>query len=108
MDFGYITQKLLGGDIMVWLSYLADRCGVAVATPVRVLDPPRNNAVLFGEYIRACSPELLAREINEREIQGAVAEIGVFRSEFARLINIAFPERPRCLFDNFDDFRKPI
>ena len=98
MDFGYITQKLLGRDMMVRLSYLAYRCGVAVATPMRGLDPPRNNAVLFAEYIRAFSLELIAREINEREIPGAVAEIGVFRGEFARLINIAFPDRPLYLF----------
>jgi O-methyltransferase len=104
MDFGYITQKLFGRDIMVRLSYLAYRCGVAVATPMRGLDPPRNNAVLFGEYIRASSLELIAREINEREVPGAVAEIGVFRGEFARLINIAFPERRLYLFDTFDGF----
>jgi O-methyltransferase len=71
---------------------------------VRGLDPPRNNAVLFEEYIRASSLELIAREINEREIPGAVAEIGVFRGEFARLINIAFPDRPLYLFDTFDGF----
>jgi O-methyltransferase len=71
---------------------------------MRGLDPPRNNAVLFGEYIRASSLELIAREINERKIPGAVAEIGVFRGEFARLINIAFPERRLYLFDTFDGF----
>jgi O-methyltransferase len=104
MDFGYITEKLLGRDTLVRLSYLAYRCGVGVATPMRGLDPPRNNAVLFGEYIRASSLELIAREINERNICGAVAEIGVFRGEFARLINVAFPERRLYLFDTFDGF----
>lgn len=104
MDFGYITEKLLGRDTLVRLSYLAYRCGVGVATPMRGLDPPRNNAVLFGEYIRASSLELIAREINERDIPGAVAEIGVFRGEFARLINIAFPERRLYLFDTFNGF----
>ena len=104
MDVGYITQKVFGRDAMVRLSYLAYRCGVAVATPMRGLDPPRNNAVLLGEYIRASSLELIAREINERQIPGAVAEIGVFRGEFARLINLAFPERPLYLFDTFDGF----
>ena len=104
MDFGYITEKLLGRDTLVRLSYLAYRCGVAVATPMRGLDRPRNNAVLCGEYIRASSLELIAREINERKIPGAVAEIGVFRGEFARLINIAFPERRLYLFDTFEGF----
>jgi len=104
MDLGYITEKLLGRNALVRLSYLAYRCGVAVATPMRGLDPPRNNAVLCGEYIRASSLELIAREINERGIPGAVAEIGVFRGEFARLINIAFPERRLYLFDTFDGF----
>jgi len=89
---------------MLRLSYAAYRCGVIIASPMHSLEKTRNHPVLFGEYIRASSLELVAREIHERSIPGAAAELGVFRGEFARLINIAFPERKLFLFDTFTGF----
>ena len=68
------------------------------------LDPPRNQAVMEGEYIRASSLELVAREIDGNAVPGAVAELGVYRGEFARLINRAFPRRKLYLFDTFEGF----
>lgn len=46
------------------------------------------------------SAELLA----QNNQQGAVAEAGVYRGEFARLVNRVFPERKLYLFDTFDGF----
>jgi len=71
---------------------------------MRSLQSTRNWAVLEGEYIRSSSLELVAREIREREVAGAVAEVGVYRGEFARLINVAFPDRKLYLFDTFSGF----
>jgi O-methyltransferase len=48
--------------------------------------------------------DLIAREINERKIPGAVADLGVFRGEFARLMNVAFPERSLYLSDTYEGF----
>lgn len=42
--------------------------------------------------------------INERGIQGAVAELGVFQGEFAKKINMLFPNRTLHLFDTFEGF----
>jgi O-methyltransferase len=98
------AQRLLGRDIMVRLSYAAYRCGVIIAAPMHSLRKTRNHSVLFGEYIRASSLELVAREIHEHQVPGAVAELGVYRGEFARLINAAFPEKPLYLFDTFSGF----
>jgi O-methyltransferase len=64
----------------------------------------RNDDVLRGEYIRASSLELVAQEINERRVPGDVAELGVYRGEFASLINVAFPDRKLHLFDTFTGF----
>ena len=51
---------------------------------------------------RAATMRLLAEQILEKEIPGAVAELGVFRGDFAALINAAFPDRVLHLFDTFD------
>ncbi|MDR3345010.1 MAG: TylF/MycF family methyltransferase [Oscillospiraceae bacterium] len=57
-----------------------------------------------GDYVRNAALELAAREIAQLNIDGAVAELGVYRGDFAKLINAAFPERKLYLFDTFDGF----
>jgi len=54
-----------------------------------------------GDYVRNSSLELAAREIEARGVAGAAAELGVFRGDYAKLINQAFPERKLYLFDTF-------
>lgn len=56
------------------------------------------------DYVRAECFELVVKEIYKRNLVGAVAEVGVFRGEFASLINAAFPEKKCYLFDTFDGF----
>jgi O-methyltransferase len=104
MSVSTVAQRIFGRDFMVRLSYAAYRCGVIVASPMHSLQKTRNHPVLFGEYIRASSLELVAREIHEHAVPGAAAELGVFRGEFARLINLAFPEKQLYLFDTFTGF----
>jgi hypothetical protein len=43
---------------------------------------------------------------NERPLIESVAEAGVFRGEFAKLINECFPNRKLYLFDTFEGFSK--
>lgn len=56
------------------------------------------------DYVRIKSFELAVKEIRKRKIQGAVAEVGVFRGEFAQYINQAFPDSTCYLFDTFEGF----
>lgn len=56
------------------------------------------------DYVRAKTLELVADEIREQNIPGAVAELGVFKGEFARCINAIFPDKELYLFDTFDGF----
>lgn len=42
--------------------------------------------------------------MHKRKIAGAVAEVGVFRGEFAQFINYAFPDKKCYLFDTFEGF----
>ncbi|MDR2353098.1 MAG: TylF/MycF family methyltransferase [Deltaproteobacteria bacterium] len=45
-----------------------------------------------------------AAEINNENIEGATAEAGVYRGDFAALINKFFPNKKLYLFDTFNDF----
>ncbi|HWT23242.1 MAG TPA: TylF/MycF/NovP-related O-methyltransferase [Solirubrobacteraceae bacterium] len=56
------------------------------------------------EFVRAATTELLAREIGEQRLPGSVAELGVFRGDYARMLNACFPDRALFLFDTFDGF----
>lgn len=53
---------------------------------------------------RAGMMRLFAEQIKERNIPGDIAEVGVYRGEFAALINAAFPTRTLHLFDTFTGF----
>lgn len=67
--------------------------------PVRTLNPFREMMDLRLAHLR-----LLAQEIKERRLPGAVAELGVYRGVFAAEINRLFPERTLYLFDTFTGF----
>ncbi len=58
------------------------------------------------DYVRVKTLSLVADEIRENKVPGAVAELGVFKGEFARCINAEFPNRVLYLFDTFDGFEK--
>ena len=53
---------------------------------------------------RAATMRLLAEQINAMDIPGDVAELGVYKGDFAVLINAAFPKRRIHLFDTFEGF----
>ncbi len=46
------------------------------------------------DYVRYASLEMTALEINRKQLQGEVAELGVFRGDFAKEINRLFPNYP--------------
>lgn len=56
------------------------------------------------DYIRVSQLELMSKEIYENHVEGSVAELGVYRGEFAKYINQAFPDRSLYLFDTFEGF----
>ncbi len=55
---------------------------------------------------RAAVLELSSREIYRYGIEGSTAELGVYRGDFAELINRYFPDRKLYLFDTFEGFDK--
>jgi O-methyltransferase len=48
----------------------------------------------------------VAELIYSNKISGATAELGVFQGQFAKYINMFFPDRKLYLFDTFDGFNK--
>lgn len=54
--------------------------------------------------MRVATMRLLAQQIHELNIPGDVAELGVYRGDFALCINAAFPDRMLQLFDTFTGF----
>ena len=47
---------------------------------------------------------MVAREIKNKNLQGCVAELGVYKGDFASFINGHFPAHTLYLFDTFDGF----
>lgn len=56
------------------------------------------------DYVRIQCFELVVKELRKKKISASVAEVGVFRGEFAQYINLAFPDSKLYLFDTFDGF----
>lgn len=62
------------------------------------------NKMYVSDYVRLKTFELLSKEIKNRSIKGETAEVGVFRGDFAEVINATFPNRTLYLFDTFEGF----
>lgn len=56
------------------------------------------------DFIRVSTLELISKEIRERQVQGNIAELGVYKGDFTKAICNYFPERKIYLFDTFEGF----
>lgn len=63
-----------------------------------------SDPIYENDYIRFKALELVASEIHHNNVEGVVAELGVFRGEFAKHINRLFADRKCYLFDTFQGF----
>lgn len=57
-----------------------------------------------GDYARVRELELLAWEIKNRNLKGAMAEVGVMGGGFSKLLKHLFPEKDLYLYDTFSGF----
>lgn len=62
------------------------------------------NAVFSRDYCRYTTLQLLVKEIERRNVNGNIAELGVFRGAFSSLMNQLLPSRRLYLFDTFEGF----
>lgn len=69
---------------------------------------PDNRAIKIStmDFVRTGSLELMAYEINEKRLQGCIAELGVYKGDFAKYMNKVFPNRTFYLFDTFEGFHE--
>ncbi|QBL09884.1 hypothetical protein E0Z06_10285 [Rheinheimera sp. D18] len=69
-------------------------------------DAANQEAIYSSEYdyVRFKLLELLTEQIQQQNISGNLAEVGVFRGNFARVINTLFANRTLYLFDTFAGF----
>lgn len=56
------------------------------------------------DYVRYRTLELCAEEIVLKNVKGNIAEVGVYRGNFAEKMNLLFPEKKIYLFDTFEGF----
>jgi O-methyltransferase len=59
-----------------------------------------------NDTIRYQTLALVAEEIRGKNIKGCVAELGVYKGDFAKRINTHFPDKTLYLFDTFCGFDK--
>ncbi len=107
--------------------FIEEICGSVFANEIkeryhliREIDEKKGNSTFFDidrlksyamyqtDYIRVKTLELVANDIyeNNRNEKGASAELGVFRGDFAQLINLIFPHNTLYLFDTFEGFEE--
>lgn len=84
----------------IWTRPMLYRPGIN-SMPIRF-----NDCEIMGDmdYCRYNTLALLAEEIEKNGIDGDIAELGVFRGDFAKFLNRLFPERKLYLFDTFEGF----
>lgn len=97
-----LAEKIFGKvySDMIRNRYLLVRKNEAAEMAGRVLSAGYSEM----DYVRIKTFELVTEEIRQKNLQGAVAEVGVFRGEFAQYINASFPDKKCYLFDTFEGF----
>ena len=103
-----LRLKTCLGKLIRWILWRRRLVVCRIPIVLSQVDPAilRGASRLSGDFFRAASLCLVAREINEKGLRGNVAELGVDRGEFASLINRCFPARTLFLLDTFEGFDK--
>jgi O-methyltransferase len=66
----------------------------------------KNKGRFMHDYVRYSTLYLISHQINELMLSGDVAELGVYRGNFAQHINQLFPNKTIYLFDTYTGFDK--
>ena len=74
--------------------------------PAVIWDAERNISVFRKDFVREQTLRLLAESINTKGINGAIAELGVYKGDFTVCIDEVFPNRDLYIFDTFDGFEE--
>ncbi|HEY5407289.1 MAG TPA: TylF/MycF/NovP-related O-methyltransferase [Ginsengibacter sp.] len=77
---------------------------IFITNSLEYLERPRNISQNYFDYIRLSTLELVCNEINNKNLEGNVAELGVYKGKFAKHINLYFKDRILYLLDTFEGF----
>jgi O-methyltransferase len=58
------------------------------------------------DYVRHETLGLCFEELKAKQVKGNLAELGVYKGDFSKKINLLFPDRKLYLFDTFQGFDK--
>jgi hypothetical protein len=104
-------KKILHYDYTNYVECSVEPEQIAIIS--RMIYDHSNRSILNNEsnmylvdYSRYRTFELCADEILRANLEGAVAEVGVFRGGFSRIINKIFKTKKLYLFDTFESFNK--
>lgn len=56
------------------------------------------------DFVRLSTVNLLANQLIEKGVKGAIAELGVYKGDFSKFLSILFPNEQFYLFDTFEGF----
>jgi O-methyltransferase len=102
---GWSTKDRILKKILVCVNSILGRFGVVLCSTIMNVEKKRPPYILRTyDFVRWSALELIAYEIYENNRIGAVAELGVFQGDFAKIINRVFPDRKLYLFDTFEGF----
>ncbi|HVX49085.1 MAG TPA: TylF/MycF/NovP-related O-methyltransferase [Chitinophagaceae bacterium] len=80
------------------------KSNVFITGSLEYLQRERTIPKTYFDYVRLSTLEMVSSQIKEQNIPGSIAEVGVFRGDFAKFINQYFPDRTFYLFDTFEGF----
>lgn len=105
LSLGSALEK---GPERIWIATLNTEAAVSIENQIRSMGFKGTlryaHAFRDAQDIRLAALRMIAEEIENRDLSGAAAELGVFRGEFASEINRVFPDRELYLFDTFEGF----
>lgn len=105
-DYGFV-EKICGKDLCERIRdrYHLVRCIDSELTEQTYFDGSSIGGSMYrNDYVRIKTLELLVKEIRENGVAGNMAELGVFKGDFAQYLNAALPNRKLYLFDTFYGF----
>lgn len=111
VDFEYMKENILQGNVMVLL--VSDNPTIYRELRLKtekeiqqdkIIDCFEENPLVYGKEPRIVALALAAKQIYYNQVEGCVAEAGVYQGEFAQYINVLFPDRRLYLFDTFHGF----
>jgi len=103
---GWDTKGRILKKIVVCVNNILGRFGLVLCSTMNFEKKRPPFILKTYDFVRWTTLELIAYQIYENNRVGAVAELGVFQGDFAKIINRTFPDRKLYLFDTFEGFGK--